>query len=146
MIAASAGNHALALAYHGQELGIPVTVVMPRIAPITKIQNCRELNANVMIQGAHIGEAKEYAMGLAERESLTYINGFDHPHVIAGAGTLGMEIIEQVRTCGGTPSSLRLWRSSCDTRLVQHPPLLTVCVRCRFPTWKLLSSPWAAQV
>ncbi|RYY31738.1 pyridoxal-phosphate dependent enzyme, partial [archaeon] len=97
VIAASAGNHALALAYHGQELGIPVTVVMPRIAPITKIQNCRELNANVMIQGAHIGEAKEYAMGLAERESLTYINGFDHPHVIAGAGTLGMEIIEQVR-------------------------------------------------
>lgn len=51
VIAASAGNHALALAYHGQDLGIPVTVVMPRIAPITKIQNCRELNANVLIQG-----------------------------------------------------------------------------------------------
>lgn len=66
VIAASAGNHALALAYHGQDLGVPVTVVMPRIAPITKIQNCRELNANVLIHGSHIGEARERAMELAK--------------------------------------------------------------------------------
>lgn len=96
VIAASAGNHALALAYHGQEMGIPVTVVMPKIAPITKVQNCRELNANVLIQGQHIGEAREYAMALGREHNMTYINGFDHPHVIAGAGTLGVEIIEQV--------------------------------------------------
>jgi threonine dehydratase len=96
VIAASAGNHALALAYHGQELGIPVTVVMPKIAPITKIQNCRELNARVMIHGQHIGEARDFANALGIKEGLTYINGFDHPNVIAGAGTLGVEIIEQV--------------------------------------------------
>jgi hypothetical protein len=91
-----AGNHALALAYHGQELGIPVTVVMPRIAPITKVQNCKDLGATVLIHGAHIGEAREFAATMGERDSLTYINGYDHPHIIAGAGTLGMEIIEQV--------------------------------------------------
>lgn len=96
VIAASAGNHALALAYHGQALGIPVTVVMPKIAPITKVQNCKELNATVLVEGAHIGEAKEVAMGMATARGLTYINGYDHPHVIAGAGTLGIEILEQV--------------------------------------------------
>lgn len=96
VIAASAGNHALALAYHGQELGIPVTVVMPKIAPITKVQNCRDLGANVLIHGSHIGEARDYALSLGSERGLTYINGFDHPHVIAGAGSLGIEIIEQV--------------------------------------------------
>jgi threonine dehydratase len=96
VIAASAGNHALALAYHGMDLNVPVTVVMPTIAPITKVTNCRELGANVKIFGSHIGEAKEFAMKLAREQGLTYINGFDHPHVIAGAGTLGMEILEQV--------------------------------------------------
>lgn len=96
VIAASAGNHALGMAYHGQDLKIPVTVVMPRIAPITKVQNCRDLGANVIIHGAHIGEAREFAANLGEKEGLTYINGYDHPHIIAGAGTMGIEIIEQV--------------------------------------------------
>jgi threonine dehydratase len=96
VIAASAGNHALALAYHGQQLGVPITVVMPKIAPITKVQNCRDLGARVLLHGAHIGEAREFAADMGEKEGLTYINGYDHPNIIAGAGTLGMEIIEQV--------------------------------------------------
>lgn len=96
VIAASAGNHALALAYHGAELGIPVTVVMPKIAPITKVQNCKDLGATVLVQGAHIGEAREIASEMGDRAGLTYINGYDHPHIIAGAGTVGIEIIEQV--------------------------------------------------
>jgi threonine dehydratase len=96
VIAASAGNHALALAFHGQNLGIPVTVVMPRIAPITKVQNCRELGAKVVVHGSHIGEAREFAARLGEELGQTYINGYDHPHIIAGAGTLGIEIVEQV--------------------------------------------------
>ena len=94
--AASAGNHALALAHHGALLGVPVTVVMPSLAPLTKVQNCRELGARVIVEGAHIGESREAAFALAEREGLTYINGFDHPHIIAGAGTLGLEAIEQL--------------------------------------------------
>jgi len=96
VVAASAGNHALALAFHGQALGVPVTVVMPRIAPITKVQNCRDLGANVIIHGSHIGDAREHAAALGDAAGLTYINGFDHPHIIAGAGTLGVEIVEQV--------------------------------------------------
>ena len=56
--AASAGNHALALSYHGRELGIPVTVVMPIVAPLAKVDKCRQFGANVVIQGAHIGESK----------------------------------------------------------------------------------------
>lgn len=94
--AASAGNHALALAYHGRQLGVPVTVVMPTLAPLTKVQNCRELGARVIVSGAHIGEAREAAFALATAEQLTYINGFDHPHIIAGAGTLGLEAVEQL--------------------------------------------------
>ena len=96
VIAASAGNHALALAYHGAQLGVPVSVVMPTIAPITKVQNCRDLGATVLIHGAHIGEAREMAFGMGERAGMTYINGFDHPHIIAGAGSMGLEVVEQV--------------------------------------------------
>jgi threonine dehydratase len=56
VVAASAGNHAQALAYHGQNLNIPITVVMPKVAPIMKVQNCRNLGANVIVYGEDIGE------------------------------------------------------------------------------------------
>ena len=78
VIAASAGNHALALAYHGGLLGVPVTVIMPVVAPMTKVQNCRDLGATVVSHGAHIGEAREMAARIGEERGLTYINGFDH--------------------------------------------------------------------
>ncbi len=94
VMAASAGNHAQALAWHGKELGIPATVVMPTVAPMAKVEKCRAFGANVVIQGAHIGEAKEYAM--ANFPELRYINGYDDPEIIAGAGTLGVEMLEQV--------------------------------------------------
>lgn len=75
IIAASLGNHAQAISYHGLQLNIPVTVVMPRIAPIMKIQKCRELKANVIIEGNDMAEARKLAIELAEQEGLTYING-----------------------------------------------------------------------
>jgi len=97
VIAASAGNHALALAWHGPQLDVPVTVVMPTVAPMTKVSNCRALGANVVIHGAHIGEAKEWALtGDPAFQALTYINGYDDPEIIAGTGTLGVEMLEQV--------------------------------------------------
>lgn len=95
-IAASAGNHALALAYHGQQLGIPVTVVMPTVAPLAKVDKCRRFGARVIIEGAHIGESMAFAKTLVESEGITYINGYDDPPIIAGAGTMGMEIIDDV--------------------------------------------------
>lgn len=96
VIAASAGNHALALAYHGQSLGIPVTVVMPTVAPLAKVDKCRKFGARIIIEGAHIGEAKEFAETLVESEGLNYVNGYDDPPIVAGAGTMGIEIIEDV--------------------------------------------------
>jgi threonine dehydratase len=95
VIAASAGNHALALAWHGQRLGIPVTVVMPRFAPMIKVRSCRAFGAEVVLHGEHIGEAKELAMTLVESRGLTYVNGFDDPDIIAGAGTIALEMLEQ---------------------------------------------------
>ena len=95
-IAASAGNHALGLAYHAQLLGIPTTVVMPRFAPLMKVSNCRRLGANVVLHGADIGEAKTRADEIAAEQKLTYINGYDDPDIIAGQGTLGLEIAAQV--------------------------------------------------
>jgi threonine dehydratase len=96
VIAASAGNHALGLAYHASLLGIPVVVVMPRIAPLTKISNCRQMGAEVLLEGGNIEEARQHAMKIASERGLTYINGYDDPLVIAGQGTIALEIIEQV--------------------------------------------------
>src|SRR5258706_578030 len=95
VIAASAGNHALGLAYHARLLGIPATVVMPRIAPLTKITNCRKLGATVLLEGANIDEARLHAETLVATKGLTYINGFDDPAIIAGQGTMGIEILQQ---------------------------------------------------
>src|SRR6478735_302262 len=97
VIAASAGNHALGLAYHGQLLGIPVTVVMPDYAPLIKVSTCRRLGARVVIQGRDFAEARAGADALAAREGLAYIHGFDDPDIIAGQGTMALEILEQVK-------------------------------------------------
>jgi len=96
VIAASAGNHALALAYHARKLGIPATVVMPRFAPMIKQGRCRALGANVMLSGENIAEAKLAADKLVESEGLSYIHGFDGSEVIAGQGTVALEVLEQV--------------------------------------------------
>ena len=96
VIAASAGNHALGLAYHAQLLGIPATVVMPRFAPLTKVANCRRLGAEVVLEGMNIAEARTRAEGIAAIKALTYINGYDDPAIIAGQGTIGLELAAQV--------------------------------------------------
>eukprot|EP00608_Synchroma_pusillum_P002918 CAMPEP_0198441360 /NCGR_PEP_ID=MMETSP1452-20131203/62368_1 /TAXON_ID=1181717 /ORGANISM="Synchroma pusillum, Strain CCMP3072" /LENGTH=432 /DNA_ID=CAMNT_0044161985 /DNA_START=71 /DNA_END=1367 /DNA_ORIENTATION=+ len=97
VIAASAGNHAQALAWHGNLLNIPVTCIMPTVAPITKVSKCRKFGANVVIHGAHIGEARQHALDDPAFEGMRYINGYDDPEIIAGAGTLGIELFEQVK-------------------------------------------------
>lgn len=96
VIAASAGNHALGLAYHGQLLGVPVTVVMPQFAPLTKVTNCRRFGAHVILAGENILQARERADQIAREQGLAYVNGFDDPKIIAGQGTLGLEIAAQV--------------------------------------------------
>jgi threonine dehydratase len=96
VVAASAGNHALGLAYHGRLLGIPVTVVMPEFAPLIKITTCQRLGARVILHGSDFAEARAEASRLAAAEGATYVHGFDDPDIISGQGTLGLEILDQV--------------------------------------------------
>ncbi|HWL17798.1 MAG TPA: pyridoxal-phosphate dependent enzyme, partial [Opitutus sp.] len=96
VVTASAGNHALGLAYHGRLLGIPVTVVMPMHAPLIKQATCARLGARVVLEGQDFSEARVRADALAVAEELTYINGFDDPAIIAGQGTMALEILAQV--------------------------------------------------
>ncbi|MDB6053846.1 MAG: Threonine dehydratase [Verrucomicrobiales bacterium] len=96
VVAASAGNHALGLAWHGRLLKVPVTVVMPRFAPMVKVARCRQFGANVVLHGDNYDDARLEAGRLAEAGGLHYIHPFDDGHVIAGQGTLAFEILEQV--------------------------------------------------
>jgi threonine dehydratase len=96
VIAVSAGNHALGLAYHGQLLRTAVTVVMPKWAPLVKIANCRGFGAEIIMHGETYDDALTQAQRLAGERGLTFISGFDDPDIIAGQGTLGLEILADV--------------------------------------------------
>ena len=93
VVAASAGNHALGLAWHGRELGIPVTVVMPRNAPRVKATRCHTLGAHVVLHGDTYDDASVHAHVLAETQALAYVHPFDDLAVIAGQGTLALEAL-----------------------------------------------------
>jgi threonine dehydratase len=95
VVAASAGNHALGVAYHGSLLGIPVTVVMPKFAALIKVANCRALGATVVLHGADVSAARVEAEAIAAREGRHFLHPFDNPDVIAGQGTIALEILEQ---------------------------------------------------
>lgn len=69
---------------------------MPTAAPIMKIQKCRNYKARVIVEGRDMGEAKQLAMKMSYDEQLLYVNGYDHPDIMAGQGTIGLEILEQV--------------------------------------------------
>uniref|UniRef100_A0A914YZ48 Serine racemase n=1 Tax=Panagrolaimus superbus TaxID=310955 RepID=A0A914YZ48_9BILA len=94
--AASAGNHALALCYHGKKLGIPINVVMPRHAPLMKIDYCVKFGANVIVEGKDISVSRGIALKSAIEFGAIYINGYDHIDILAGAGTIGLELLDQV--------------------------------------------------
>lgn len=96
VIAASAGNHALGLAWHGRLLEIPVTVVMPRFAPLVKVATCRRLGAKVILEGESFEDARAKAVEIAVSDGLERIHGFDDPRVIAGQGTMALEVLADV--------------------------------------------------
>jgi threonine dehydratase len=96
VVTASAGNHAQGLAYHGGRLGIPVTVVMPLNAPLNKVSNTRGYGATVVLSGTILDESAEVAAQIAEDRKLVTVPAFDDPDIIAGQGTIGLEILEQV--------------------------------------------------
>ncbi|HEV2745867.1 MAG TPA: threonine ammonia-lyase [Allosphingosinicella sp.] len=94
VIAASAGNHAQAVAYHGRRLGVPVTVVMPRPSPAIKVMQTEGHGASVILHGELFDQAYAEALRVAEQRGLTFIHPFNDPQVIAGQGTVALELIE----------------------------------------------------
>jgi threonine dehydratase len=96
VMAASAGNHAQGVAYHARALGVPATIVMPRTSPLVKVAQTRALGAGVELVGGGYDEAFDAAVRLAAERDLVLIHAFDDAAVIAGQGTIGLEILEQV--------------------------------------------------
>jgi threonine dehydratase len=100
VIAMSAGNHAQALAYHGGRLGVPTRIVMPRHTPNIKVAQTRVFGAEVELFGSEFDETLRYTEARAAEHGLTLVHPFDDPRVIAGQGTLGLEILEQLPEAG----------------------------------------------
>jgi threonine dehydratase len=96
----SAGNHAQALAYHGSRLGIPTCIVMPRATPNTKVEQTRVFGAEVILHGTQFDETLAHTNELAEQRQLTLVHPFDDLRVIAGQGTMGLEILDQLPDVG----------------------------------------------
>jgi threonine dehydratase len=96
LITASAGNHAQGVAYHAGRLGYPATIVMPETTPIIKVASTRAHGARVVLSGGSYDEAYAEARRLEQAESLTFVHPFDDPGVIAGQGTIGLELLVQV--------------------------------------------------
>ena len=94
VIAASAGNHAQGLAFHGRRLGIPVTIVMPKPTPTVKVQQTEGHGARVILTGERYDDAYEEARLIEAKEGLTFIHPFDDVDVIAGQGTVALEMLE----------------------------------------------------
>ena len=96
VIAASAGNHAQGLSYHGTKLGVPVTIVMPRTTPSVKVMQTEAVGGKVVLHGETFDEAYAHARQLEADLGLTFIHPFDDPHVAAGQGTVAIEMLEDV--------------------------------------------------
>ena len=94
VIAASAGNHAQGLAYHGARLGVPVTIVMPKTTPFVKVQHTRDFGATVVIEGETYDDANAHARKLRDEQGLTFVHPFDDYDIMAGQGTIALEMLE----------------------------------------------------
>jgi len=95
VIAASAGNHAQGVALAGKRLGVPALIVMPTTTPPIKVQTVRSLGARIVLHGDSYDDAYEHALELSREKQLTFVHPFDDPDVIAGQGTIAMEVLRQ---------------------------------------------------
>jgi len=96
VVAMSAGNHAQAVAYHGGRLGIPTTIVMPEFAPFVKVKHTKAFGADVILFGATLNEGYDRARQIADEEGRTLVHPYDDPRIIAGTGTIGLELLHDV--------------------------------------------------
>src|SRR5690606_23951258 len=110
VVTMSAGNHAQAVAFHAQRLGIPATIVMPEQTPQVKVRNTEAFGARVVLDGETLAESQIRAEAIAREEGLTLVHPYDDEKIIAGQGTIGLEILEEApdleviidpRGCGG---------------------------------------------
>ena len=95
VLAVSAGNHAQAVAYHAQRLGLPATIVMPRFAAPVKVDNTRRFGANVVLEGDTFDDARVHGLKLAAERGLTVVHPYDDLAIAAGQGTIGLEMLAQ---------------------------------------------------
>jgi threonine dehydratase len=95
VIAASAGNHAQGLSYHGSRLGVPVTIVMPKTTPTVKVMQTEAVGGAVVLEGETFDEAYEYARSMERQLGLTFVHPFDDPTVAAGQGTVALELLAE---------------------------------------------------
>jgi len=95
VIACSAGNHAQGVAYHAQNLNIPAVIVMPEGTPFNKIQRTEDFGAKVLLHGKTFDDSVGYTLDLAEKEGYAFIHPYDDKDVVAGQGTVGLEMIQQ---------------------------------------------------
>ncbi len=93
VIAMSAGNHAKSIAYHAQRLGIPATIVMPKNTPNVKIEDTKNFDARVILEGSSLAEAAQFARDLAQEEHLLFVHPYDDEQIMAGQGTVALEIL-----------------------------------------------------
>jgi threonine dehydratase len=93
VVAMSAGNHAQGVAYHARRLGIPATIVMPHGTPFTKVERTRHLGARVLVEGDGFDTAGAFARELAAKEGLVFVHPYDDERIIAGQGTVGLEML-----------------------------------------------------
>jgi threonine dehydratase len=96
VVAMSAGNHAQAVAYHAARLGIPALIVMPKGSPNTKIKNTRVHGATVLLEGESLADAAAHAHALAKRDDLVFVHPYEDPLIMAGQGTVGLEMLQAV--------------------------------------------------
>ena len=94
VIAMSAGNHAQGVAYHAQRLGIPATIVMPEGTPFNKVRRTQAFGAEVLLHGDNLSAAEPYANALAKERRLTFVHPYDDVRIVAGQGTVGLEMLE----------------------------------------------------
>jgi threonine dehydratase len=96
VIAMSAGNHAQAVAYHARRLAIPATIVMPVTTPFVKVKATEALGATVVLDGETLTQAQARAAAIANEGNLVWVHPYDDPHIIAGQGTIALEMLEEV--------------------------------------------------
>ena len=96
VIAMSAGNHAQGVAYHAQRLGLHAVIVMPRFTPGVKVERTRGFGAEVILHGDTLEESRSHAFALAEQRQLTFVHPYDDDAIIAGQGTVALEMLEDV--------------------------------------------------